>query len=453
LQSNGDSLLLKQGTAARASRSLDLLYYMWHSDTSGQLLAAEALRAADRGVRVRLLVDDSYLRGLDPTLKVIDKHPNIEIRVYNPYATRDNTLLNVFEFVFTGFRPNHRMHNKSWIVDGRIAIVGGRNVGDEYFGLDEGFHFRDLGVLLSGQAALEAQQDFDGYWNSSVVVPIDAIDDEVPELPTLAEARTTLERSRQQTIDSGILSTLAKDSTLEGAISARRGLGVGTAALVSDPAEKWLRRDQAPIGVAEVLRQHSDRAEHEVILISPYFVPGSKGARWLVDLEKRGVQVKVLTNSLNATDVAAVHGGYARYRKRLLRGGVEIYELKRSAAEAIMESSFRGSSRASLHTKAVIIDGHLSFVGSYNLDPRSTWLNTEMGVLIDDPDFARDVRAHYELALVPGASFTLSLEKGRLTWTEIKDGATVKHYREPTRSWSRRIVSFLARVLPVEKHL
>ncbi len=452
LQSNGDSLLIKIGTAERAVSSLDLLYYMWHSDISGQLLAAEVMRAADRGVRVRLLVDDTYLRGLDPNLKVIDRHENVEIRVYNPYRTRDSAPLNVLEFVFSGFRPNHRMHNKSWIVDGQVAIVGGRNVGDEYFGLDEGFHFRDLGVLLTGAAASQAQQDFDAYWNASVVVPIAAIENEIPNEPTLAQARAMLERSRERTVSSGTLARLNADSTLAASIG-QDGLYIGTAALVSDPADKWLLGNSAPIGVAATLKKTIDRAEREVILISPYFVPGQSGAKWIASLERRGVQVKVLTNSLNATDVAAVHGGYARYRKRLLKAGVEIHELKRSAGSLPMESSFRGSSRASLHTKAVIVDGRVSFVGSYNLDPRSTWLNTEMGVLIDDAAFAQEVREHYELALLPGASFELSLEGHRLVWTETKDGQVVKHYREPTRSWSRRIVSFLARVLPVERHL
>ncbi len=451
LQSNSDSLLLKLGTAERATTSLDLLYYMWHNDVSGQLLAAEVLRAADRGVRIRLLVDDTYLRGLDPTLKVIDRHENIEIRVYNPYRTRANVSLNVFEFVFTGFRPNHRMHNKAWIADGLVAIVGGRNIGDEYFGLDEGFHFRDLGVLLTGEAATEAQLDFDAYWNASVVVPIAAIEDEVPSNPTLAQARETLEASRSRTIADGTVAALHASPLV--ASLGKSGMHRGTAALISDPADKWLRNDKAPVGVAATLERTIDRAEREVILISPYFVPGQRGARWLASLEKRGVQVKVLTNSLNATDVAAVHGGYARYRKRLLKAGIEIHELKRTAGALPMESSFRGSSRASLHTKAAIIDGEISFVGSYNLDPRSMWLNTEMGVLIDDAAFARQVREHYELALLPGASFELGLDGSRLVWTEIKDGKVVTHYREPTRSWSRRIVSFLARVLPVERHL
>ena len=452
LRSNADALALKLRTARLAARSLDLQYYMWQNDASGRLLAAELLRAADRGARVRVLLDDTYVRTLDAQLMALDAHPNLELRVYNPYRTRSSRIGNVLEFVFTGFRPNHRMHNKAWIADGQVAIVGGRNIGDEYFGLHEGFNFRDLGVLMTGAVVAEAEADFDRYWNSPMVLPLAALPPRA-DSPTLAAAQSTLEDERDQTLASEALRQVLARPGLRADLQDQGQTLVGDAIhVISDPPDKWLQRGDQLLGVAQALRQLIDSAEHEVVLVSPYFVPGRRGLRWLQALEARGVRVRVLTNCLNATDVAAVHGGYARYRRALLRAGVEIHELKRSSALPL-ESSFRGSSRASLHTKAVIVDGRAAFVGSFNLDSRSTWINTEMGVLIDSAAFAAQVRADYLANLTPERSYRLSLEGTRLVWTDVQNGQPRRQYREPTSSWSRRIIALLARVLPVERHL
>ena len=453
MTSNADALSLRLHSAQQAVSSLDLQYYMWVNDTSGRLLASELLRAADRGVRVRVLIDDMYARKLDRVLMTLDAHPNLELRLYNPYRTRASKVGNVFEFVFSGFRPNHRMHNKAWIVDGQIAIVGGQNIGDEYFGVHEGFNFRDLGVLVSGAAAHEASAEFDSYWNSPIVIPLTAIPPPAGPALDLAQAQRALEQERAQTL----VAPLFADALERGALDADLRSGAGRqqgahAHIIADQPDKWQQRDDHLVGVAADLHRVIDSAEHEVILVSPYFVPGADGVRWLARLQQRGVRVRVLTNSLNATDVAAVHGGYARYRRRLLRAGIEINELKRSSSIRV-ESSFRGSSKASLHTKAVVVDGHLAFVGSFNLTPRSTWINTEMGVLIDDARFAELVRADYLQSLTPERSYRLSLEGRRLVWTDVQNGAPRRQFSEPTSSWSRRIIAFLARVLPVERHL
>ncbi len=452
IHSNQDALALQLRTAQLSSTSLDLLYYMWLNDRSGRLLASELLRAADRGVRVRMLIDDSYARHLHQDLAALDQHADIELRVYNPYRTRRSRLGNVFEFVFSGFRLNHRMHNKAWIADGQLAIVGGRNVGDEYFGVGAAFAFRDLGVLLTGTAADQASAGFDAYWNSPIVIPLDQLPDKRPA-PALDLARQALEADRRATLEQDAFREALDVDTLGADVvsGARRFVG-GHAAVLIDPPDKWKQRDDQLIGVAADLRSMIDQARHEVILISPYFVPGDQGLRWLKALRARGVRIRILTNSLNATDVAAVHGGYARYRRALLRVGVEIHELKRFSVGRL-ESPFRSSSRASLHTKAVIVDGRSAFVGSFNLTPRSTWINTEMGVRIDDPDFAAGVRRNFEQNLLPQYSYRLSLERHRLVWTDVQNGKPRRQFREPTSSWSRRIFAFLARVLPVERHL
>lgn len=453
MQSNADALALRVFTAQQATSSLDLQYYMWLNDGSGRLLASEVLRAADRGVKVRVLVDDMYVRKLDSDLRALDDHPNLELRIYNPYRTRGSRIGNVLEFIFSGMRPNHRMHNKAWIADGRVALVGGRNIGDEYFGLHEGFNFRDLGVLLTGAAAEGASRSFDQYWNSPIVVPLTDLIDAAEPGPTLAQAQAALEEERALLLASEPLQAVMSGADLAAHLERGAGRLLGSAAHVSaDPPDKWQQRSEHALGVAADLRQMIESAKHEVVLVSPYFVPGAKGSRWLAALQARGVQVRVLTNSLNATDVAAVHGGYARYRRRLLRAGVQINELKRSAGLRL-ESAFRGSSRASLHTKAVVVDGQIAFVGSFNLDPRSAWINTEMGALIDDPRFASTVRADYLLATAPEHSFRVTLEDHRLVWTDVHHGQVRRQYLEPTKSWSRRIIAFLARVLPLERQL
>ena len=451
-QSNTDALALQIRSAQLAQVSLDLKYYMWLNDVSGRLLASELLRAADRGVRVRVLLDDTYVRTLDLELAALDSHPNLELRVYNPWRTRGSKIGNAFEFVLGGFRLNHRMHNKAWITDGLLAIVGGRNVGDEYFGLHEDFDFRDLGVLLAGHAVLAASADFDRYWNSPIVIPLAAIA-KPRGGPTLAQAQQALERERTAAMASSEFAPvlLAQDLVVE--VRSRQSRLVSDRShVINDPPDKWLQRSDQFIGVAADLRTVINAAEQEVILVSPYFIPGREGMAWMRGLRERGVRVRVLTNSLDATDVPAVHGAYANYRHRLLQAGIELYELKPTSPVG-RRPALRDSSKASLHTKAVIVDGRVAFVGSFNLDPRSTWINTEMGALVDDARFAEIVRANIERSLSPEHSYRLSLEQSKLVWTDAQDGQPRRQHHEPTSSWSRRFIAALARVLPVEEQL
>ena len=450
-QSNTDALALQIRSAQLAQVSLDLKYYMWLNDVSGRLLASELLRAADRGVRVRVLLDDTYVRAHDLEFAALDSHPNLELRIYNPWRTRGSKIGNTFEFVLGGFRLNHRMHNKAWITDGLLAIVGGRNVGDEYFGLHEDFDFRDLGVLLAGHAVLAASADFDRYWNSPIVIPLAAIP-RPQGGPTLAQAQQALEQERTAAMASPEFAPVLSAQDLVVEVRSRESRMVSDRShVINDPPDKWLKRSDQFIGVAADLRTVIDTAEQEVILVSPYFIPGREGMQWLRGLRERGVRVRVLTNSLDATDVPAVHGAYANYRHRLLQAGIELYELKPSSPGR--KSALRGSSKASLHTKAVIIDGRVSFVGSFNLDPRSTWINTEMGALVDDARFAEIVRANIERSLAPEFSYRLSLEDGKLVWTDTQDGQPRRQFHDPTSSWSRRFIAALARVLPVEEQL
>jgi putative cardiolipin synthase len=449
-----DAFALRMRSAAIAGRSLDVQYYMWHDDLTGRLLAGELLAAADRGVRVRVLVDDMYAKGLDVALANVDAHPLLEIRVFNPFRSRASALGNAWEFVATGGRVNQRMHNKLWIVDARLAVVGGRNIGDEYFGANQDFNFGDLGVLLAGQAAVDASRQFDDYWNSEAAVPLSAFAEATDVEQALATARDAFAAHREAVAGSVYVQRILRmrDEGALGLHLERLRTGGAVTVLADDP-RKVGGRDR-PLLMLDAIRGLLLGASEEAIVVSPYFVPMRSGTDGLLGLAARGVDVAVLTNSLAANDVAAVHGGYSRWRKPLLRGGVALHELKPlpGAAEAADDGRI-GSSRASLHTKAVVVDRRLAFVGSFNMDPRSARLNTESGVVIDDPVFAAEVRAHYERAITRAGSWEVRLVDDRLRWVDEVDGREVLLERDPEAGAGRRFTAFLFRLLPLDRQL
>ena len=445
-----DAFAARAMTARRAGRSLDLQYYIWKDDLTGRLLAREAHAAAERGVRVRLLLDDLNAQGLDPKWLALDAHPLIEIRLYNPFRNRGG-IRRLVEMVQRVFSINHRMHNKAWIADGRVAIVGGRNIGEEYFAADSEVNFRDLDLMLFGPAVAQASSIFDRFWNSDAVVPIAALHRmtrrELQEAVAGFEDDAGLERASPY---------LQRVMGAPGVIGYYAGVlaPFWTERLVvaSDPPRKrvadpddWLLAELAPI-----LRD----ARRSAWLISPYFVPGESGTAALAEMVARGVQVGVATNSLAANDVPAVHSGYMRYRKPLLRSGVRLHELRAAPDPAHGSAGLLGSSGASLHTKAFVVDDRSGFVGSFNLDPRSANLNTEMGVLFDDPAIADAVRAEYERLVAPDQSYEVTLDAdGELRW---RDGSTAPPRmldQEPNAPWWLRAVAGVLSWLPLESQL
>ncbi|KRD31915.1 cardiolipin synthase [Lysobacter sp. Root916] len=435
-----------RATSARASgRSLDLQYYMWHDDLVGGLLGRELYAAAERGVRVRLLLDDINAKGLDPALMVLDAHRNIEIRLYNPFRNREG-LWRLLEMVQRVFSINHRMHNKAWIADGRVAVVGGRNVGDEYFDAHQEVNFRDLDLLLAGPAVADASAIFDRYWNSPAVVPIAALSDKKPaELKAYIariddDAKGDEAKRYLQRVSDSLDQNLPWDTGMHWSEGVR---------VVSDPAQK--RGDGGDDWLVTQLIAKLATTQREALLISPYFVPGEEGSEGLVGLVRKGAQVGVVTNSLAANDVPAVHSGYARYRERLLAGGVRLYEIRRSGPSAA--AGLFGSSGASLHTKAFVVDGARGFVGSFNLDPRSAELNTEMGVLFEDATLAASLRREYERLAAPALSYRVTLDDGRLCWLDETSRPPRLLDREPDAGLMRRATARVLGWLPIESQL
>ena len=441
--------------AAHADRTLDVQYYIWRGDTTGQLLLEALWQAAERGVRVRMLLDDANVRGLDATVAALDAHPNIEVRLFNPFANRGMRLL---EAIGDFSRINHRMHNKAFIADNQAAIVGGRNIGDEYF--DAGAHvgFADLDVVAVGAVVREVSTEFDRYWNSESAYPVASmIARAAPEASAgLREQWATL---RQQSRTNEYVEAIRKTVLVQQLVQGRLELEWAAAQVVADDPGKVLRPpSEIETGLLPHLERTLGRPMRELDLVSPYFVPGKEGTQGLRALEERGVQVRVLTNALAATDVGPVHAGYSKYREDLLRGGVRIYELKPSGIphKRSKESDDKGigSSSSSLHAKTFSVDRSRIFVGSFNLDPRSASLNTEMGVVIESPALAKRLSESLD-TIIPLEAYKvrLAVDGSGLEWLERTGKGEVVHTTEPQSSLLRRLwIRFLS-VLPIESML
>ena len=445
-----DAFAARALSARKAGRSLDLQYYIWHDDLTGRLLGREAWRAAERGVRVRILLDDMNAKGMDSKLLLLDGHPNIEIRLYNPFRNRTG-IGRLLELVQRGFSLNHRMHNKAWIADNRVAVVGGRNIGVEYFEAGAEVNFRDLDMLMFGPTVQQASTAFDAYWNSSAAVP----------LATLAEGDRADFAKLMRTIDAESQGPAAQAymARLEGSRTFRDYAGerltpywTTRLRVVADPPVKWKGEPHDDWLVDHIARDIGS-ARAKALIISPYFVPGDAGTEALTGLVHRGAQVGVVTNSLAANDVGMVYGAYSGYRPTLLQGGVHLYEL-RARAEAPSGGSLFGSSGASLHTKAYSVDDRRGFIGSFNLDPRSAWLNTEMGVFFDDPALAVAVRNEYLRLAAPRVSYWVHLGRdGDVHWLDRAATPPALLDTAPHATWWGRTSTRVVSWLPIESQL
>lgn len=456
ISDSGDALLARIALADRAKHSLDIQYYMFHSDATGGLLAQRLLAAADRGVRVRLLLDDLHVAGNDKVLRVLDGHANIEIRLFNPFLERNSSFWGMGkQFAGDFSRLNRRMHNKAFIADGAMAVVGGRNIGDEYFDADNSVNFRDLDVLAVGPVVAEVGQAFDRYWNSPQSYPIGAFHRHEPdpkELEDLRKSMATHARTFSQSSYAQNLVARVGDLARE-TPSEQWAWGQATY-LADDPEKGDPDANNRDLHMAPVIRAWLDGAKTQVTLISPYFVPGKKGVAYLQGMRDRGVAVDVLTNSLASTDAGNVYVAYASYRPPLLKAGVKIYELKPDARRSGGGSHFFGSSSGanSLHAKAFVVDTQHAFVGSMNLDPRSIDINTEDGVIIHSPALAKALLAIFADATKPEHSYQVLLDAKGAEYWEAKqpDGQMIRYDHSPETSWWRRFKVNVGGLLPIE---
>jgi cardiolipin synthase C len=436
--------------AATTEKSIDVQYFIWHGDQVGYLLFEAIWQAADRGVRVRLLLDDLNTRGLDSTIAALDAHPNIEVRLYNPMVQREARALN-FMTDFT--RVNRRMHNKSFTADNQVSVVGGRNIGNEYFGATRGVGFADLDVIALGPAVRDVSKEFDLYWNSPSAYPATSFVG-APGPEAAANLKATFSAMRADPESVAYLDAVRGTALIRDLLNKQLALEWTSAQVVYDDPAKTLDAAARPdVLLFPELVRTLGRPDKTLDLVSPYFVPGAEGTVALEAVAKMGVKVRILTNSLAASDVKPVHAGYAKRRQDLLRAGVQLYELKPTATNASRENEarFGSSSSAALHAKTFAVDGNRIFVGSFNFDPRSALLNTEMGLVIESRVLAQRLVAFFD-AEVPMAAYEVRLipESSDLEWLEQTSSGVKRYDTDPGTSWFLRREVDLLSILPIE---
>jgi len=451
-----DALVSRIALADRAKYSIDLQYYIYHGDSTGKLLAQHLIMAADRGVRVRVLLDDLHEVGHDPILRALDAHPHIEIRVFNPFHERSGGAWGMGkQFAGDFSRLNRRMHNKAFIVDGAGAVIGGRNIGDEYFDASGSVNFRDLDVLLIGPVVAEVAHVFDQYWNSDPSVPIGAFR-EREATADIGALRKSLADNEAAMRDTPFGKGLAQEA---GDVRTSRAIGKwswGEATFLADSPDKVTPDvDDAELHLAPRMREWLDGASERVLLISPYFIPRDNGVDYLAKKRAAGIAVSVLTNSLASTDADGVYAAYASYRPPLLAAGVTIYELKPDAERSRKQQHqiTATESASSLHAKVIVVDADKSFIGSMNLDPRSRNLNTEDGVIVKSSATARELADIFAQATKPEFTYRVELKRGstsEVIWETMENGEKILYDAAPRTSGWRRFKAGFSRVLPVE---
>jgi putative cardiolipin synthase len=442
-----DAFAARYRLTEMAERTLDVQYYIWENDMSGLLLFSVLLAAAERGVRVRLLLDDNNTPGLDDTLRLLDKHPNIEVRLFNPFSFR---ILRALGYLTDFARLNRRMHNKSYTADGVVTLVGGRNIGDAYFGAGEQPLFSDLDVMAIGPVVKDVADDFERYWHCRSVSTLQNVlemsePDSVQriELPESWYNDDITRRYLHKLETSQFMSSLDQRSLPL--------IWAKTRLLSDDPAKgegKAPRHSLLPQRLFDVMGSPTERID----IISAYFVPTRAGVAQLLRLVRKGVKIAILTNSLAANDVAIVHAGYARWRKKLLRYGVELYELKptRDRVSVVHDRGLTGNSGSSLHAKTFSIDDRKVFIGSLNFDPRSTLLNTEMGFVIESEVLAELIHKRF-MQSQRDMAWQLRLDRwGRINWVDRLSGSEQVLKKEPATGFWKRVLVKLASVLPIE---
>ncbi len=445
-----EAFIARLALADLAERGLDMQYYMWDGDTTGRIVVDHVMKAADRGVRVRLLVDDPFYKDSDSIKACLDAHPNVEIRLFNPLTNRRWSIL---DFIFDFSRVNRRMHNKLMVADNAAAIVGGRNIGDIYYGVNTIANYRDLDVLAVGPVVRDLSDVFDRYWNSSSTVPIAAI---VDRAHGAADLDGILVRLREAIAAADYPYPIDQDLDELAAQSAelRDNLVWAPGQIIADDPEAIARGKESD-DVIDFIRGRIARLKEELLVESPYFVLPAGAQATVKALHERNVRVRVLTNSLASNDMLPAHSGYAKTRRRLLENGMELYELRPDTDAFRPGWSFlSGRSPAALHTKAMAFDGEAVFIGSFNLDPRSAVINTEAGLFIESPELAKKLTAYMATGVVPANSYRVLLDpNGAIVWETVRDGKRVRYQDEPETGFRRRFVADLLKLLPINSQL
>jgi putative cardiolipin synthase len=466
-----DGFLARAQMIDAAEKTLDLQYFIFRGDETGRLLTDALMRAADRGVRVRVLVDDGDTVAGDEQIITLDAHLNIEIRVFNPFLYRGhNNLRRTVEFLFNRPRLDYRMHNKLLIVDNAVALIGGRNIGNQYFQMDPDSQFADDDIFAAGPIATQLSATFDEFWNSRFAVPATALDRAQRSRSALAvrreRASERTERHMQSLKSDGVdyVARLATGEPYAGIVAGRLPLVWAHAQVICDsPDKKNVDRGELPGRLmAEQVLKAASAAKSELLMVTPYLVPAPDELNAVQDLRGREVRVGILTNSLNSTPDLIAQSGYVKVRVQLLKEGVELYEIRsllgstRGSGETALVSRY---GNYGLHAKLLVFDRQRIFIGSMNFDQRSKHLNTEIGLIIDSPELAEQTVTRFDRMVRPENVYALGWRDAaagvpaHLVWDTREDGKAVEYTQEPARSsWQRFDLKVLS-WLPLDREL
>ncbi len=463
IPAGADGFLTRMQMINAAQRTLDLQYFIFRGDDTGQLLTGAVLRAADRGVRVRVLLDDGETMAGDEQITRLEAHPSIEIRIFNPFAYRGHsTLLRATEFMFNASRLDYRMHNKLLVVDNAIALIGGRNIGDQYFQINPESQFADDDVFAAGPIVQKLSGTFDEFWNCDLSIPAEALTGGKSSHASLKERRVELKAQSREMKETGIdyVKRVASGEPFNGIVSGRLPLIWAHAQLVYDSPDKKKVEDGEMVGrlMHRAVADAALAVKSELLMVTPYLIPGKEGMQLIEDLRKRKVRVRVLTSSLEASTVLLAQAGYMHYRVPLLESGVELCEIRSLLGNTKGSGETKAISRYgnySLHAKLFVFDRQKLFIGSMNFDQRSMHLNTEIGLIIDSPELAQQIAARFEAMVQPVNAYKLVLRQNDagLVWRTREDGKNIEYDTEPARSNWQRIKANVLSLLPVDDEL
>ena len=452
-----DAFTARIELSKKAEKSIDAQYYMIHNDMIGILFVEQLIEAAERGVRVRLLIDDMDLEGRDDGLSTLAFHPNINVRIFNPF---NRETFRILQFISGFGSVTRRMHNKSFTIDNLATVVGGRNIGDEYFDADPALAFADLDILAIGEVVQEVSESFDDYWNSSMAYPIAILHPDIVADTSYEEGIKKLADYLNQNSVKEYQHALANSKLAKSIRSNTIDFTWGEASVLSDHPDKLKSYEtDHDLTLISQLDPYLHNLNKEFLIFSPYFVPGKTGTKFLSDLSKRGVRVRILTNSFSSTDVGVVHAGYAKHRTTLLRAGVELYEMRHifTKEQRSKKKMFSGASKASLHAKSFILDQKLVFIGSLNLDPRSVIENTEIGIMVHSRELADDLTKGFD-KVTANYAFQLKLETDEdgiefITWHDLVNSKEQTWRTDPYTSFWQRMGVFFLGLFPVDSQL
>ena len=462
-----DGFLIRMQMINAAERTIDLQYFIFHGDDTGRLLTGAVLHAADRGVRVRILVDDGETNAGDEQLTALEAHPSVELRIFNPFAYRGHsTLLRAVEFAYNASRLDYRMHNKLLVVDNAIALMGGRNIGDQYFQIDPESQFADDDVFAAGPIAKQLSATFDEFWNSALSIPAEALAGGKSSRATLNEHREDLKEERQQSKADGVdyVKRIASGEPFDQIVSGRLPLTWAHAQLVCDSPDKKNVENGSMVGrlMQRTVASAAIAVQSELLMVTPYLIPGKEGMQLFKDLRQRNVRVRILTNSLESSTGLLPQSGYMPYREPLLDYGVELYEIRSLLGNARGSGQTAAMSRYgnySLHAKLFVFDRQRIFIGSMNFDQRSMHLNTEIGLIIDSSELAQQLATRFDAMVQPANSYILAIRPGEaggsrgLMWRTQEDAKVVEYTSEPARSGWQRFEANVLSHLPLDREL